>query len=395
MKIKHKLLTILTCLFLLTGCNVYIYDVGSNPNNESTNTETTDKDGSSNLTQSGTGTTMDPEDIDYNGGIKYATSIPDGTATWNAVYSDVKDSVVTIRNISNGTLSATGSGVFFSEDSITTGYAYIFTNAHVVEGATSIEVLLANSILVSGSIVGYDKNEDVAVIRIHKRNDYKIATLRETDTLRIGEEVLAIGSPIGEKYSETATSGIISNLNIDIQPDGSTMSLYLIQIDAALNPGNSGGPLFDKGGNLIGINTMKLLSSGTTSNIESFNYSIPISHFAIVAKSLLQGSMYQRPFLNITITDVRYLTFNQREQYGISIHHGLLLQQIGAGSPLSSKASVGKVITHIENIEVIKANDFSVELLKHAPNETITLTICDGDGSNVQQIEVTLLARTN
>ena len=390
-KFKRKLLTILACVFLLTGCKVYIYDVGADTTDESTNS-----DNSSNLTQEGTGTTIVTDNVNYDGGIKYATTLPDGSKTWDSVYASVKDSVVTIRNIVNDKLSATGSGVFFSEDNITNGHSYIFTNAHVVEGATSIEVLLANSVLVQGEVVGYDKNEDVAVVQINKQKDcYKIATLRNSDTLRIGEEILAVGSPIGEKYSETATSGIISNLNIDIQPDGSSMSLYLIQIDAALNPGNSGGPLFDKDGNLIGINTIKLLSSGTTSNIESFNYSIPISHFALVANYLLQGSMYYRPYLSITITDVRYLTFNQREQYGVTINHGLLLQKIGQDSPLYSKTTTGKIITHIENIEVIKANDFSVELLKHSPNETITITVCDGDGSNSQEISVKLLKRTD
>lgn len=390
MKLKYKLLTILMCSFLLTGCKVYIYDVGSDSTDQKIEDET-----SSNLTQSGTGTTIVTDNVNYSGGINYTSTIPDGSATWDSVYEKVKNSVVTIRNIVNNKTYSTGSGVFFAQDSITDGNAYIFTNAHVVEGSTSIEVLLANGILVKGTVVGYDKNEDVAVVQIKKRTDYTIATLRHTNTLKIGEEVLAVGSPIGEKYSETATSGIISNLNIDVKPDNSNLSLYLIQIDAALNPGNSGGPLFDKGGNLIGINTIKLLSSGSTTNIESFNYSIPISHFSLVAQYLLQGSMYYRPYLSISITDVRYLNFNEREQYGLTIHNGLLIIEMGEDSPLYSKTSTGKVITHIENIEIIKANDFSVELLKHAPGESINLTVCNADGTNSQQIQITLLKRTS
>ena len=389
MKIKHKLITLLTCIFLLTGCKVYIYDVGSEFSDFS--------EGSSNLTQSGTGTTIVTDNIDYNGGISFTSELPDGNATWDSVYASVKSSVVTIRNIKNNILNSTGSGVFFAEDKIDGGYAYIFTNAHVVAGSTSIEVLLANGILVEGTLIGYDNNEDVAVVQIEKRDDYTIATLRHTDTLRIGEEVLAIGSPIGEKYSETATSGIISNLNIDIVPDGGSVSLYLIQIDAALNPGNSGGPLFDKGGNLIGINSIKLVSSGDTSNIESFNYSIPISHFALVSEYLLQGAKYYRPFLNITVTDVRYLTFNQRAQQGITINNGLLLSSVGTSSPLYSKVNINEtttIITHIENVQIVKANDFSVELIKYAPGDTITLTVCNGDGSNSRPIEITLLKRT-
>ena len=391
MKKFYKFFTILACLFLLTGCQIYVYDVGDNNNSNPSDTGGS----SSNLTQSGTGSTIVTDDIDYTGNITFTDQVPSDDLQWQTVYNQVKNSVVTVRNIVAGKINATGSGVFFAQDSITNGHAYIFTNAHVVKGSSTIEVLLANGILVEGTLIGYDENEDVAVIQVEKRNDYTIATLRKSETLQIGEEILAIGSPIGEKYSETATSGIISNLNIDITPDNSSMSLYLIQIDAALNPGNSGGPLFDKAGNLIGINTMKLLSSGTTTDIESFNYAIPISHFALVAEHLLQGELYYRPFISITIIDVRYLTFAERSSYGLSVTNGLLLMEINTDSPLYNKATTGQVITHIEDVKVVKANDFSVELLKYAPDETITLTICNADGSNSQNIEITLLKRTS
>lgn len=385
---KYKIITLLAFILLFTGCKVYVYDVGSNSNNNN-------GDESSNLTQTGTGTTIITGDLNYNGKINFTTTVPDGNNSWDSIYENVKNSVVTVRNIKNNLVSSTGSGVFFAEDPLSNGNAYIFTNAHVVKGSQSVEILLANGKLVEGTLIGYDDNEDVAVIKIKKRSDYTIATLRKTETLKIGEKVLAIGSPIGEKYSETATSGIISNLNIDIQPDNNPVSLYLIQIDAALNPGNSGGPLFDNEGNLIGINTIKLVKAGSSDNIESFNYAIPISHFALVAEYLLQGAKYYRPYLNIKITDIRYLTFNQRSQDGITVDNGLLLVEIGENSPLYSKVAIKNIITHIENVEIIKANDFSVELLKYKPEDTITLTICNADGSNIRQIDVTLMQRTN
>ncbi len=386
-KFKYLLLCLIS-VFTLTACNLYVLDDYTNngsDNSDSTNTSTS--------TSPSTGTTIITSGINYTGFINYTEEIPTTNNSWDDIYEQVRSSVVTIRNIVNGNTSSTGSGVFFAEDSMTNGYAYIFTNAHVVTGATSIEVLLSNSTLVQGTIVGYDTNEDVAVIQIPKRNDYTIATLRKSSTLRIGEEILTIGSPLGEKYSETATSGIISNLNIAITPDESTIDLYLIQIDAALNPGNSGGPLFDNNGNLIGINTIKLVSSETTDNIESFNYAIPISHFSLVANYLLQGSLYYRPFLNITIIDIRLLNMSERSYYDLEINKGLLITDIGNTSPLKNKATNGQVITHIENVEVSKATDFSVELLKYAPNETITLTICNADGTNSKNIDITLLKR--
>ena len=386
MKKAKNFILLICCLFILTGCQIYVYNIEDEETNSTTNN-------SSNLTQNGSGTTIITDNINYSGFITYTDEVPTKDASWDSIYDKVKTSVVTIRNIVNGVISSTGSGVFFAEDSITNGSAYIFTNAHVVEGSTSIEVLLSNGILVDGTLVGYDRNEDVAVVKISKRNDYSIATLRYTNTLKIGEEILAIGSPLGEKYSETATSGIISNLNIAITPDDSSLDLYLIQIDAALNPGNSGGPLFDKAGNLIGINTIKLVNSGTTTNIESFNYAIPISHFSLVANYLLQGNLYYRPFLSITVIDIRFLSKTEREQHGLTINHGLLITSIDEISPLYNKANINQVITKIEDVKVTKSTDFSVELLKHAPNETITITICDVTGNNSQNIQVTLIKR--
>lgn len=385
MKKISKILIPLLCLIMLCGCDIYVYDVGGN--------NPSDDNSSENLTQGGSGSTIITDDVTYNGFINFTSQVPSVNTPWNVIYDQVKTSVVTIRNIVNGKSASTGSGVFFAQDTTAEGSAYIFTNAHVVKGATSIEVLLSNGILVSGTIIGYDENEDVAVVQIAKRNDYTIATLRQSNTLRIGEEILTVGSPLGEKYSETATSGIISNLNIAITPDNANYDLYLIQIDAALNPGNSGGPLFDNAGNLIGINTLKLLNSGTVSNIESFNYSIPISHFALVADYLLKGSLYYRPYISITIIDVRLLTMQERQTYGVTINNGLLLTNIDTQSPLYGKASINQIITHIEDVKVTKSSDFSVELLKYAPNDTITITVCNADGSNAKNIDIKLLKR--
>ena len=386
MKKLTQILLLTICLFVVGGCKIYVYNFDENNNQESV-------DGPSNLTGSNTGTTIVNPETNYQGFIKYAKEIPSEEKTWDVIYNQVKSSVVTIRTYDNEGPLSTGSGVFFAEDSITNGYAYIFTNAHVVKGSTSIEVLLANDIMVEGILIGYDENEDVAVIKIAKRDDYTVATLRHTETLKIGEAVLAVGSPLGEKYAQTATTGIISNLNIAMTPDSSSLDLYLIQIDAALNPGNSGGPLFDNAGNLIGINTMKLVNSGTSTNIESFNYAIPITHFNLVASYLLQGSLYYRPFLNITIIDVRLLSKTERTNYNLAINHGLLLLEIGNSSPLYNKASLHQVITHIERVKVYKASDFSVELLKYAPDEKITITVCNADGTNSKDLDITLIKR--
>ena len=388
MKKLSKLVLVLLCVFMITGCKIYVYNFDSSSNQSSGGNNSSDLGGGNS-----SGTTIVTPETNYTGFINYTDNGPTTETAWDVIYSNVKTSVVTIRNVFEGNIVATGSGVFFAEDSVTNGYAYIFTNAHVVSGSSSIEILLSNDIMVEGTLIGYDETEDVAVVKVNKRNDYSIATLRRSNTLKIGEEVMAIGSPLGEEFATTATHGIISNLNIAMSSDSSTLDLYLIQIDAALNPGNSGGPLFDNAGNLIGINAMKLLNHGAVSNIESFNYAIPISHFELVASYLLQGSLYYRPFLNITIMDIRLLSKVERQEHNISVSTGLFITEIGSNSPLKGKVGLNEVITHIEGVKVNKSSDFSVELLKYAPNDTIEITVCKSDGTNTRNIEITLIKR--
>ena len=176
-------------------------------------------------------------------------------------------------------------------------------------------------------------------------------------------------------------------------PELNSFMLFIPIKFPALNQGNSGGPLFDNAGNLIGINSMKLLSSGGVTNIESFNYSIPISHFSLVANYLLQGSLYYRPFLNITIIDIRLLSKAERESLDVTISNGLLVTEMGSNSPLLNKVAINQVISHIDGVKVNKISDFSVELLKNAPEDTITLTICNRDGSNSSNVSITLIKR--
>lgn len=379
MKKFTKILCI-CCLFLLTGCDLYVNNIISPE----------DKENSSNLTDNSSGTNIIRHDINYSGAINYTSTIPLGNNKWNTIYNEVLSSVVIVRNIVNKNISALGSGVFFAEDSVSNGYAYIYTNAHVVSGAQEVEIVLHNDVTVNGDIVGYDTNEDVAIIRIEKRSDYSIATLRKSDTLQIGERVLAVGTPISEKYSFTATDGIISNLNIDVTEEGSSVKLYLIQTDAALNPGNSGGPLFDNDGNLIGINTIKITSSGST-EIESFNFAIPISHFSLVGNYLLNGEQYNRPYLNITVLEIKQLTLTEKAYYEIeNVTSGLYIYTISTGSCLENKASVGQIIIEIEGTKLNSKNALAVNLLKYAPDDTIELTICNKDGTNIQKVNVTL-----
>jgi S1-C subfamily serine protease len=113
----------------------------------------------------------------------------------------------------------------------------------------------------------------------------------------------------------------------------------------------------------------------------------------LVSSYLLQGSLYYRPFLNITIIDIKLLSKADRQEYNLNVSNGLLVLEMGSTSPLKGKVAINEVITHIEGVKVNKSTDFSVELLKYAPNDTIELTVCNADGTNVRNVEITLIKR--
>lgn len=332
------------------------------------------------------------------------------------VYESAVKSVVTVFSYNDSYKQmASGSGVIISETS-DHQFVYIYTNAHVtnakqtarVDGipttvhASVFEIVYYNNIRVSAILVGYSGPEDVSILKakIEPNGDFKVATAGDSSRLKVGQTVLAIGSPLGLEYSNTLTKGIISGLNVEISADndedGVDTEMYLIQTDAALSSGNSGGPLFSADGKFIGINTLKINSSSSNS-VESFNFAIPGNHFMTVANRIMTTGSYSRPKVGVSVLDIGSTSLNYRETNGITVPLGILITtETGEGSAVSTTgASYGKlfdkeVITKINDVTIVNRSSFVVELLRHLSGDTITLTVCSADGSNVHEVSITL-----
>ena len=306
-------------------------------------------------------------------------------------YNEVKKSVVTLFVFDSlYNQKASGSGVVIGEDE---NYGYLYTNAHVVNGGSKFEVVFYNFIRKEAIFLQGDNNEDVAILRFEKNDNYTVADLGNSEEISIGQGVFTIGSPLGLNQANTLTSGVISN--VDIRVDSSYLPLgqsskYLIQIDAALNPGNSGGPLFSRDGRVLGINTLKITKSQSGDDVESFNYAIPINHFDLVATSLLESGQYKRPKIGITVKDISFMSLDEREKENIDLYLGVLIIEVspqGAGHNLLEE---GNVIVEINDVEIINLNQFSKELLKNLPGEEIKITFFNQTTSQFNDVFITL-----
>ena len=214
----------------------------------------------------------------------------EGGLSLQEIYVQNIPSVVSISCNGYGS-SSTGTGVVLTQD------GYIVTNAHVVEGAGSIEVLLTDDRILEASLIGSDEVSDLAVLQI-QAEDLIPARFGDSAQLRVGDTVAAIGDPLGVKYRGTYTDGIVSAINRDVDMDGRTMTL--IQTNAALNSGNSGGPLINCYGQVIGINTMKISAFTNSAGVEGIGFAIPSATVKdIVDQLITQGYVSGRPTLGI------------------------------------------------------------------------------------------------
>ena len=213
--------------------------------------------------------------------------------TAQAVYEKVNPSVVAVVAYS-GHQAASGTGVILSDD------GYIVTNYHVVEGGSTCYVLLYSGLRYEAKLVGYDEESDLAVLKIEEEG-LPAAEFGSSDRLTVGDTVYAIGNPLGLELRGTFTDGMVSAINRDVDVDGTTMTL--IQTNAALNSGNSGGPLINAYGQVVGINTIKMVASyDGDAAVEGLGFAIPSSTVAHIVNSLIAtGEVQPQPVLGITV----------------------------------------------------------------------------------------------
>lgn len=259
--------------------------------------------------------------------------------------------------------ASAGSGFILSED------GYIITNAHVVNGADTIKVKLYSGETLDAALVGSDAGYDIAVLEVES-TDLPAVTVGDSDALQVGEEVAAIGNPLGE-LTFTMTNGILSALDREINTDGNPQNM--LQTNAAINSGNSGGPLFDMDGNVIGVTTAKYsgsTSSGTT--IEGLGFAIPINTALRVAYDLVEhGYVKGEAYLGLTL---RSLTSDAATYYGLPL--GPRVEAVNPGS-CSEKGGieVGDIVLEFNGTRVTNHTALKAALKKTKAGETVELVI--------------------
>lgn len=302
-------------------------------------------------------------------GVEQNVSVDVTTAVTDA-YDKAGDAVVGITNMQEASFfsasgeAGTGSGVVYKKKD---GKAYIITNHHVIEDATSLEVSLADGTKVEATLLGSDVWTDLAVVQIDATNVHTIAEFGDSSSLKPGEPVLAIGNPLGLQFSGSVTQGIISGLErtieMDINSDGLVdWNAEVIQTDAAINPGNSGGALVNLQGQLVGINSMKIAEYA----VEGIGLAIPVNAVIPIIADIEQYGEVKRPYMGVSIAPIAEITQYHREQtfqLPSDVKEGVAILEVVSGSP-AAKAGIKAydVIVKMDGEDIPDLVDFRTHL---------------------------------
>ncbi|GAB2936583.1 trypsin-like peptidase domain-containing protein [Rhodococcus aerolatus] len=317
-----------------------------------------------------------------------AATAPAGTV--QQVAATVLPSVVQITVVT-GNSGGEGSGIILSSDGL------IMTNNHVVESAAnggSITVTFNDGTTTTGTIVGRDPSADIAVIKADNKSGLTPIQLGSSSNLAVGQDVVAVGSPLG--LAGTVTSGIVSSLNRPVsaggEGTGQTTVLDAIQTDAAINPGNSGGALVNMSGQLVGINSAiaSLSSSSSSASGQSgsigLGFAIPVDQARRIAQELIDTGTATQAVLGVSVAS---------STSAIPTTSGATVSQVVAGGA-AEKAGItaGSVITKIDDRVIQDGDSLVAAVRSHAPGDTVTLTVAGANGSNPRTVQVTLDGQT-
>ena len=327
-----------------------------------------------------------------NSGTVTQTSYKNENSTTQAV-NKIKDAVVSVITYSankqssvfgteesnsdtdNQQIASEGSGVIYKKNE---NDAYIVTNTHVINGASKVDIRLADGTKVPGEIIGSDTFSDIAVVKISSEKVTTVAEFGDSSQLNVGETAIAIGSPLGSEYANTVTQGIISSLNRNVSlksEDGQAISTKAIQTDTAINPGNSGGPLVNIQGQVIGITSSKIASNGGTS-VEGLGFAIPSNDAQNIIKQLESDGKVTRPALGIQMVNLSNVGANDLRKLNIpsGLTSGVVVRSVQSNMPANGHLQKYDVITKVDDKEIASSTDLQHALYNHAIGDTIKIT---------------------
>ncbi|USS91404.1 S1C family serine protease [Fructobacillus americanaquae] len=316
-----------------------------------------------------------------------ATKTMTSKDTATNAYNKVANSVVSVLNFkkSGNTYneSTEGSGFVYKKAE---GSAFIVTNNHVIDGADKLQVITNDNNTVTAELVGKDALTDLAVLKITDSSTISTAAFGDSDQISVGQQVLAIGSPLGSQYASSVTEGIISATKRLVQADDDSGQNYggstVIQTDAAINPGNSGGPLINLAGQVVGINSMKLSSSSNGTAVEGIGFAIPSDQVVDIVNKLVKDGKVTRPALGIQMINLSQVPVNEQQstlKIPNTVNGGVVLYKVNSGSP-ADKAGLKKydVIVGIDGKTVANQADLREQLYTHKVGDKTTLTYYRG-----------------
>lgn len=321
-------------------------------------------------------TTIPPVDS-YDPSVKMTITDTLGEElTAQQVYAKVNPATVLVV-AQNGSSASVGTGVIMTSD------GYVITNAHVISGGEECWVALSNGVTYDTELVGYDTDEDIAVLKLADAEGLPTAEFGNSDLAEVGDHVYAIGNPLGIELRGTLTEGLLSAVNRDVKLEGRTLNV--LQTTAALNNGNSGGPLINRYGQVIGINTLKMSGTGGAEEaaVEGLGFALPIcSVYFVVNDIIANGKFYGTPTLGLMVATY------ELEDGGTAA----VIEYVTEGtSAEEAGAQAGDVITAVDGREVFSTADVLAARRAHVIGDTMTLTLLR-DG---QTFDVSVVLRAN
>lgn len=260
---------------------------------------------------------------------------------------------------------ATGSGVMI------TTQGHVVTNYHVIEGANDVQVL-SNGQYLQAEIVGYDELTDLAVLRVTEDVNLPAVKMGDISQVRVGDWAIVIGNPLGKQFADTVTIGVVSALNRELE---GTSIVKMMQTDAAINSGNSGGGLFNTKGELIGIPSLKYSSNGVrdSASIEGIAMAIPVDVVKPIVESLIQFGKVTRPKLGISVVTLR----GSEEPTDGLIPAGVLVTSVSQDSPAQKGGLCqNDIILKMDGERIMLHTDLINRIAVRSAGEQITLTVC-------------------
>lgn len=307
--------------------------------------------------------------------------------------NNVYDSTVYIEVSDNRGSIASGSGFVYKKDD---NNGYILTNYHVIEGGTKFVVTFTDGEEVEASLVSGDEYYDIAILKVDASKVKMVATLGDSSSIELGDTVFTVGAPLGKEYMGTITKGIISGINrmVSVKLTRGTYLMEVIQTDASINSGNSGGPICNIRGEVIGITSSKLVGSG----VEGMGFAIPINSVTDMIGNIESGEKISRPYLGVQLVDLTN-TFALQYYYNIRIssdvEFGAVLSLVEEGMPAKKAGlEVGDVIVEIDGQKIEDVTHFKYILYKYKVGDKITVKYYRENRINETTIELTQTAQS-